>query len=267
MTPDQGACSASDANKAMTLVGWDIVRGALSRLTVSPSAQSLCADLVPETDFESAQTLLDETTEMVSLLESTENFPIAAFEDLAFILEEAEQRLLVQPLQCLALINFLRLACGIKRYLDKKPTVPLLQKYGGGMDSLPQLTKELERCIDKDGEIRETASPELKKALRESQTTRQNLENTVRKILANPAYQDAIQDSYFTEREGRVVLPVKTEGRSKIEGIVHDSSGSGANIDTAVKRQCKNNQPGQQCDYRIHHHHGNRGVSNGCAFG
>jgi len=220
----------ADANKAMALVGWDLIRKALSRLAVSPATQALCESIVPEHEFESAQRLLDETAEMVSLLESTESFPISAFADLANILEEAGQRLLVEPGQCLALLNFLRLARSVKRYLDKKPAVPRLQIYGGGIDFLAPMVKELDRCIDKDGEIKESASPELKKAVRESQTSRQDLEITARKILASAAYKDAFQDSYITEREGRVVLPVKTEGRSKIEGIVHDSSGSGATL-------------------------------------
>ena len=39
-----------------------------------------------------------------------------------------------------------------------------------------------------------------------------------------------IQDSYHTEREGRLVIPVKSDKRSQIEGIVHDSSGSGQTL-------------------------------------
>lgn len=230
MTPPPRAISSSDTNKAMVLVGWNIIRKALSRLTVSSATQTLCENLSPETDFESAQRLQSETREMVLLLESTETFPISGFEDLGFIIEEAEQRLLVDPIKCLALINFLRLINSIKRYLDKRPETSHLQKYSGEIDPLSPLAKELERCIDKDGEVKENASPELKQAIRESQTSRQNLENTVKKILANTSYKDVLQDSYFTEREGRVVLPVKTEGRSKIEGIVHDSSGSGSTL-------------------------------------
>jgi DNA mismatch repair protein MutS2 len=222
--------SSSDTNKAMALVGWDIIRKALARLTVSSATQTLCENLAPEIDFDSAQRLLDETGEMVSLLESTESFPITGFENLESLIEDAEQRLLVQPLQCLALIHFLKLGNNIKRYLDKNSTITCLKKYSTEISSLSSLSKELERCIDKDGEIKENASPELKQAIRDSQTSRQNLENTVKKILANSSYQDVLQDSYFTEREGRIVLPVKTEGRSKLEGIVHDSSGSGATL-------------------------------------
>ena len=60
------------ANKAMALVGWDRIRQALSRLAVSPATQALCESIVPEKEFAPAQRLLDETAEMVSLLESTE---------------------------------------------------------------------------------------------------------------------------------------------------------------------------------------------------
>lgn len=230
MNPSQDPHLTSALNRGMTQIGWDLVRNALSGLTASPVTQNRCQTLTPTTDFESAKRLLRETEEMVALLESVEGFPIRGFDDIGVILEETGEKLLADPRQCLNLINFLRLVRDIQRFLDKKSTAPILQDHGQGIVPLPPLAKELDRCIDKDGEIRENASPELKRAIREAQSAKQNIENTVKKILADPAYEDVIQESYFTEREGRVVLPIKAEGRSKIEGIVHDSSGSGATL-------------------------------------
>ena len=150
MNPSQDAHLASVINRGMTQIGWDLIRNALSGLTASPVTQNRCRTLAPATDFESAKRLLDETEEMVALLESVEGFPMRGFDDIGFILEETGKKLLVEPRQCLVLINFLRLARDIQRFLDKKSTAPVLQDHGQRIVPLPPLAKELDRCIDND---------------------------------------------------------------------------------------------------------------------
>ncbi len=70
----------------------------------------------------------------------------------------------------------------------------------------------------------------IRQALRDAAQARQSLEKALQKIMARTESKEALQDSYFTEREGRLVLPVKAEAKSRLEGIVHDSSGSGQTL-------------------------------------
>ena len=211
-------------------IGWSAIQNALAGLTQSPLARELCTNLQPEYGFEQAQHLLEETSEMVSALAGVEPFPLQSFDDLQPILQQIEETSFVEPPSCLQAAHHLRLARDLKKFFKKQNDTPLLKQISETLDPLLPLLKEIERCLDADGEIKENASPELKQAVRNAVTARQNLETSLKKIMAKTGSKDALQDSYFTEREGRLVLPVKAEAKSQLEGIVHDSSGSGQTL-------------------------------------
>ena len=118
----------------------------------------------------------------------------------------------------------------MRNSIEEQDNFPLLKRVSTPLDLLPSLYKELERCIDDEGEIKENASPELKQAIRDVYSAKQKLESKLAKFFSAETYKEAIQDSYHTEREGRLVIPVKSDKRSQIEGIVHDSSGSGQTL-------------------------------------
>ncbi len=213
-----------------TLLGWPLIQNALARSASSPLTEARCRSLWPETELAAARERLDETSEMVSWLESAETVPIDAFADLAPILKNATEKHYLEPGECLQLIRCLRLCRALHRATGKMTARPLLRAIGLGLDPLPELLKELTTCISDDGEIRENATPELKQALREAQAAKQALETKVARLMTRPAFRDALQDTYFTEREERIVLPIRADHRSQIQGIVHDSSGSGQTL-------------------------------------
>ncbi len=211
-------------------IGWPAIQTALAGLAESPLTHELCANLIPESGFDSAQRLLEETSEMVSALSGVEPFPLRSFEDLYPILQQIAETFVVEPISCLQAAHQLRLARDLKKFFNKQDKTPLLKQISETLDPIPHLLKEIERCLDANGEIKENASPELKQAMRNAVTARQNLEASLKKIMAKTGSKEALQDSYFTEREGRLVLPVKAEAKSQLEGIVHDSSGSGQTL-------------------------------------
>ena len=227
--------SDSSASNNMTWdstepIGWPVIQNTLAELTQSPSTRERCLTLQPLGNFDSAQHLLAETSEMVSLLAGVEPFPLQPFDNLRPLLQQVQKNLFVEPAACLKAAHHLRLARDLKRYLKKQEGIPLLKKTSEILDPLPSWLKEIERCLDADGEIKENASPELKQAIRDAVTARQALETSLKKIMAKSGSKESLQDNYFTEREGRLVLPVKAEAKSQLEGIVHDSSGSGQTL-------------------------------------
>ena len=135
----------------MAPIGWSAIQSALSELTESPVTQELCATLQPETDFESAQRLLEETSEMVSALAGIEPCPLRPFDDLSPTLQQAVENLFVEPPSCLQAAHHLRLARDLKKYFKKQESATLLKQISEALDSLSPLLKEIERCLDVDG--------------------------------------------------------------------------------------------------------------------
>jgi DNA mismatch repair protein MutS2 len=85
----------------------------------------------------------------------------------------------------------------------------------------------LERAVDDDGQLLDSASPQLAAARREVHSARERLIAKLERILAalGPAAGGAV-----TVREGRYVIPVRRDARSRPEGIIHDESGSAGTL-------------------------------------
>jgi len=111
-----------------------------------------------------------------------------------------------------------------------------LQEHLRGLDRLPELREELDRSIG-DGDEGEAvvvdgASPELARARRGVREQRARLRRDAEKLMRTAPVREALRDAFFTEREGRVVLPMRADAYSKgtNPGIIHDTSGSGGTL-------------------------------------
>ena len=216
--------------KSMHLLGWDRVVTALANHACSPFTQDQCRQLKPEIDFDCAQTLLEETAEMVALLSSLDSFPMDRVEDIRPVFRNTEEHEIIDPGQCLSLIKLLRLCRNLCREKDKKSVYPHLHAWLEKLDPLKEFLEELVRCVDDEGNIRENATPELRQALRNADTAKSKLEDRLQRLFKTERIREALQDSYITEREERMVIPVRAEFKSRVDGIVHDSSGSGQTL-------------------------------------
>jgi DNA mismatch repair protein MutS2 len=216
--------------KSMDLLGWGRVVSALANHACSPITQDHCRNLKPESDFQNAQILLEETVEMVALLSSLDSFPMDSFEDLGPIFEDAEKQKMIESGQCLSLIKLLRLCKSLCRERDKKSPYPRLLAWLENLDPLKDFLDDLIRCIDDEGNIRDNATPELRQAIRNAETAKSKLEERLQRLFKSDSIREALQDSYITEREERMVIPVRAEYKSRVDGIVHDSSGTGQTL-------------------------------------
>jgi len=217
-------------NKSLTQLGWGLIQKALADRTVSPVTAVRCQNILPGDDFECAQNSLEETAEMVALLESGDAFPLNFFADIHPLLQEAQEKRFLSADHCLQFLKLLKLCRVLKKTLEKKDDAPRLQSLSRNLDPLLPLLKEIDKCISDEGEINENATPELKQAIREVAAAKQKLESRIAKLFSSSTVKEALQDSYITEREERLVIPIRAEYRSRVDGIVHDSSGSGQTL-------------------------------------
>ncbi len=92
----------------------------------------------------------------------------------------------------------------------------------------PVLIRNIEECIDEKGQIRESASPELRRVrseiLQKERQARKTLDRVIRETRKSAMSPD---DSSLTVRNGRLVIPIKSEYKRTIKGFIHDASASG----------------------------------------
>jgi DNA mismatch repair protein MutS2 len=96
---------------------------------------------------------------------------------------------------------------------------------------LPDLRREAEvvlRCVEPDGRIADQASPELRRIREDQARVANRLRRMLEAQLRSPDAEPLIQDDFITQRNGRYVIPVRSDAPRPIRGIVHASSSSGA---------------------------------------
>ena len=104
-----------------------------------------------------------------------------------------------------------------------------LTGYFDELGSLGDIRKEITRCILSEDEIADDASPRLKEIRRALRGGNDRIRSRMNEIL-NSSVRDCLMEPVITLRQGRFCLPVKAEYKSKVAGIVHDQSGSGATL-------------------------------------
>jgi DNA mismatch repair protein MutS2 len=92
---------------------------------------------------------------------------------------------------------------------------------------LPEIAREIDRCIDEYGEIKDRASKKLFSLRSEMKQVENRIRDRLESIIRGGKYLNKLQDTLITRRGDRYVVPVKHEYRNEFPGIVHDQSASG----------------------------------------
>lgn len=97
--------------------------------------------------------------------------------------------------------------------------------------SVPRtLMDAIDRTLDADGLVRDSASPALSDIRRRVRQLQREIDDVFERIMKSGSWAKYLQDGLVTMRFGRRVVPVKNEFRHNVEGIVHDQSGSGQTV-------------------------------------
>ena len=107
---------------------------------------------------------------------------------------------------------------------------PILAELAETLPELRALERALAEVVTPAGELREDASPELRRCRRRVREHEVEIERQMARHLRDPDVQAHLQDSFATFRENRPVLPVRAEARQRVRGIVHDVSSSGTTV-------------------------------------
>jgi DNA mismatch repair protein MutS2 len=107
---------------------------------------------------------------------------------------------------------------------------PLLQALAAALVPLPQLVATIRRTIGPRGEMLDSASAELGQLRREAQKMRTRIKHQLDGLLTDERYAGVFQEQLITDRNGRYVLPVRTDHSGRLRGFVHDVSASGQTL-------------------------------------
>ncbi len=223
--------SLSLKRKAREVLEWPLLIEALAHEATSDMGAKACKVLPLATHLAEAERQQHETAEMVQVLQGDHPFPPLNFLDIQPSLERAEKGGQLEGVNFRDIGVVLRLGRVVKKIVHlHQQGCPNLFLQFSSMEDTPHLEQTIEYCIDEHGQLRESASPELRNLTHQSQVLRQRIRQRLEGILSSSLYADVLQGHYFAERANRYVIPVKAERQHDLDGIVHDISSSGATV-------------------------------------
>ncbi|HBG00098.1 MAG TPA: endonuclease MutS2, partial [Firmicutes bacterium] len=214
--------------KSLRVLEWPKVRELVASRTSFSLSREAIAELTPQTRLDAVKRDLALTSEGVRLLWKHGDAPFGGASDIRQVVSRARLGGILDPDQLLPIGDFLYCVAQLQKYLRDEEGA--LGEFQAALVTMPNLRAEIARCIDDEGYVRDSASPELGKIRHKMRTLANRIRDRLDSMVHSAAMQKILQDPIITVRNGRYVVPVKAEYRSKFQGIVHDQSGSGATL-------------------------------------
>ncbi len=199
--------------------------------------------LEPTSHIESVKRRLQETREARLLLDTSQGMPMGGIRDIREVVERGTMGGRIVPREFLDILSTCAASRRLKQFLQKRfQDVPLLAEIGGNLPQFPILEQKITDSISDNADVRDSASPELARIRSTHKTTHSKLMEKLNNVLSSERYKTFIQEPIITLRDGRYCIPVKSDNRAIMGGIVHDSSASGATsfVEPAVTVELQN---------------------------
>jgi DNA mismatch repair protein MutS2 len=194
------------------------------------ASKELVLALEPTPDLNEAKRRLAFTSEASRLIDLNTDASVRGAHDIRSLLVRAARDGVLTPSDLVEVVSTLRSTAYVSRLLERldAQTFPLLHALGADIPTRPQLVRHIEEIVNDEGEILDTASPALRKVRFDIRGANQRLQDRLRTLVSE--FGSALQEGIITTRNDRYVLPVKSELRGQVRGIVHDQSSSGATV-------------------------------------
>lgn len=207
---------------------WPLLLDRIAGYCQSEVAAQSLRGWVPEDTLEAARSRMQRTREALRL-HAEAPLPAARIEDQGGAFEQLERGASVEGRELYALTITLELSEQIRSYLERHGAdAPALSAWLSTSPELTPLRQLLQRSIGPEGAILDGASPGLRRARQRAREVRDELRQKLTGLLGR--YSDALQGQYVAERDGRYVLPVRSDAPFRVEGLVLGSSSSGGTL-------------------------------------
>lgn len=218
--------------RSRRVLEYDKIKNQLAHFATSSLGKDKCLNLMPTTEEDWIIHALNETTEAVKMIQEVSQPPLGPIYDLKASFRIAQIGGMLTPKQLLEVGDSLRTARVLKKFItssaDKEERFPILFQMGSQLHTQINLEKEIERCIISETDLSDHASPELNKIRKQIAKKNSAIRQKLESMVTSTHYQKFLQDTIITMRDDRFVLPVKSEHKNQIKGMVHDQSSKGS---------------------------------------
>ncbi len=217
-------------SKALHVLEYDKIIERLTEKASSEPGRMLCRELLPMVALDEIEHAQKETGDALSRLFKKGSTSFGGNKDLGRCIKSLEVGSALSSTELLLIAGMLENVNRIKTYgrndRDDAPA-DTLDEYFNGLEPLTALANEILRCILSEEEIADDASPALKQIRRKKLLTNDKIHSQLTSMV-NGSYRTYLQDAVITMRNDRYCIPVKSEYKGQVPGMVHDQSSSGS---------------------------------------
>lgn len=216
--------------KSLSTLEYGKILEMLAAFAQSEGGKSRALEIRPYTTLEEAEHALNLTAEADRVLFEFSVSPSFAVDDISEILLKAEKGAVLAIPELLKVGRALRVARRLVKSLSKVINIPLLSEMSTRLYFEEELEKDIFDAFMSETEVADNATPELKAIRQRIRRLGDGVKTKLQTFITSPAYHKYLQDSIVTVRGDRYVIPVKSEFKGAISGLVHDQSASGATL-------------------------------------
>ncbi len=223
---------------SLRVLEFDKVISIVADYAASVPGRTAVQKLLPARDRKVVEVLLRETSELTQILRSGDPPPLDGILDIGRVVDKlGVTGIVLSPSELLHTVTTLgagrRVKSFFQRFEQRAATAhaaPLLRAIASRIEPLKSVEDAVFSAIDERAEVRDSASPELRKIRKQLARMRDDILGRMSAILQDSGHQKVIQDPVITVRDDRYVLPLKPNFRQSLQGVVHGQSSSRATL-------------------------------------
>ncbi len=218
--------------KALAVLEYHKIIAQLTEYAASAPGKALCEGLTPASDLDEVVQAQTETTDAATRVRMKGGLSFSGVRDVRESLKRLEIGSSLGIPELLSISSLLTVAARAKAYGRHEESEEFpddsLDEMFRALEPLTPANNEIKRCILSEDEISDDASPGLRRVRRSMKGINDRIHAQLNSVLnSNRSY---LQDAVITMRDGRYCLPVKSEYKNQVSGMVHDQSATGSTL-------------------------------------
>ena len=211
------------------ILDYDKILKTLASFCAFGGGEELATSLLPSDDLRTINEWMQQTDEACRLLDQKTDIYFGGVHDVRQLIAKSERGSILIPTELVDVRTTLMRARTLRNTLTRlSRQFPRLADIAFAIEPCEHVIGEISRCINDRAEVVDSASAELGRIRAQLRVAQDRLLSTLDRLVQNVDVSPYLQEAIVTQRQGRYVIPVRSEYKGQIKGIVHDQSASGA---------------------------------------
>lgn len=215
----------------MRLLDFDEVRRRLADHATFYEARQLSLEVEPSFEPSVVARLQDETADACALLEEIGDISLDSDADTSEAVTRAALGGVLGGSELLAIADSLEVHRRARRVASRARRVaPMMAELASLIPDLRELQRQIRSKINLRGDVADDATPSLRALRNQTRVAYERVTAALQQFIGSAVGRDALQDPIIAVRGDRLVVPVRADRRSRVPGIVHGASNTGATV-------------------------------------